>query len=238
MAIRKSAAKAATAAAVKAPVNAKAAKASVVQTTPKPERAKKPLSALQRADMVKRLVHPKCDAATRVVLLSGLCLGDVAAIAGLLGKASGSANEVMAIKMSGLYGNDWVAIAKALPADLCEADKTRRKAINAALEGIRETVKANCGGDAAKARDTLRAVKAWGEGKRKAKRGPKAGGKAAVKDFLKSWPILPSAYRRMMKDETADDIDLALGDAIAAWFKARNINPRHVLEISGKAAWN
>lgn len=190
-----------------------------------------------RADMIKRLAD--ADAKQRVVLLSGLVMGEVAALGGIVGTIAASVNEVLAVKMAGLHGNDWVAIAKAMPADLCEADKTRRKAIIASLEGIRETVKANSGGNADKARDVLRRVKEWGEGVRNNKASkPKGNTKAPIKDFLLTWDALPSIYRRLMKDEGTESDEMTLGDAIAAYFSARNINPRAVLECSGESAWN
>jgi len=190
-----------------------------------------------RADMIKRLAD--ADAKQRVVLLSGLVMGEVAALGGIVGTIASSVNEVLAVKMAGLHGNDWVAIAKALPADLCEADKTRRKAIIQSLEGIRETVKANSGGNADKARDVLRRVKEWGEGVRSNKASkPKGNTKMAIDKFLLDWPTLPSIYRRLMKDEGTGDNELALGDAIAAYFTAKKINPRAVLDCSGESAWN
>lgn len=218
--------------------SAKANGAAVVVTMPNvPKRKVHPLTPLQRADMVKVLVHPQTDAAMRIKLLSSCTLGDVAAICGLLGKAIASVYEVLAVKIAGLHGNDWVALSRALPSDLSDADKTRRKAIIATLEGIRETVKSNSAGNAAKAKETIRSVKEWGEGKRKARQ-PKGNSKQALKAFLKSWPALPSIYRRILRAEDADDDDMALSDAMTAWFKKRGINPRHVLEVSGKAAWN
>jgi len=190
-----------------------------------------------RADMIKRLAD--ADAKERVVLLSGLVMGEVAALGGIVGTIAASVNEVLAVKMSGLHGNDWVAIAKAMPADLCEADKTRRKAIIQSLEGIRETVKANSGGNADKARDVLRRVKEWGEGVRNNKASnPKGNAKRGLQDFLLAWDMMPSTYRRIMKDEEACEADMALADAIAAYFTANKINPRAVLECSGKSAWN
>jgi preprotein translocase subunit YajC len=217
MTIRKSAAKAATPAA--------ATSVAIVQ----PE--------YNRSDMIKRLAD--ADAKQRIVLLSGLVMGEVAALGGIVGTIAASVNEVLAVKMAGLHGNDWVAIAKAMPSDLCDADKTRRKAILASLESIRETVKANSGGNADKARDVLRRVKEWGEGKRTNKASkPKGNTKMAIDKFLLDWPTLPSIYRRLMKDEGTGDNELALGDAIAAYFTAKKINPRAVLDCSGESAWN
>jgi hypothetical protein len=190
-----------------------------------------------RADMIKRLAD--ADAKQRVVLLSGLVMGEVAALGGIVGTIAASVNEVLAVKMAGLHGNDWAFIAKAIPSDLCEADKTRRKAIMASLEGIRETVKANSGGNADKARDVLRRVKEWGEGKRANKASkPKGNTKMAIDKFLLDWPTLPSIYRRISKDEGSADAEMALSDAIGAYFTAKKINPRAVLECSGEAAWN
>ena len=189
-----------------------------------------------RSDMIKRLAN--ADAKERVVLLSGLVMGEVAALGGIVGTIASSVNEVLAVKMAGKHGNDWVAIAKAMPADLCEADKTRRKAILASLEGIRETVKANSGGNADKARDVLRRVKEWGEGVRNNKASnPKGNTKRGLQDFLLGWDMMPSTYRRIMKDEEACEADMALADAIAAYFTANKINPRAVLDCSGKSAW-
>ena len=228
MAIRKTAAKAASAANAVAlvPVNNAAANA--------PE--------YNRADMVKRLVE--ANAAERVVLLSGLVMGEVAALGGIVGTIASSVNEVLAVKMAGLHGNDWVAIAKALPSELCDADKARRKAINQSLEGIRETVKANSGGNADKARDVLRRVKEWGEGKRQSKSAPNANKKAPLDTWALSWDAFPSAYRRIMKDDMEDitpaksEALLGVADAIAAYFSACMISPKSVLECSGQTAWN
>lgn len=190
-----------------------------------------------RSDMIKRLAD--ADAKERIVLLSGLVMGEVAALGGIVGTIAASVNEVLAVKMAGRHGNDWVAIAKAMPSDLCEADKTRRKAILASLESIRETVKANSGGNADKARDVLRRVKEWGEGKRTNKASnPKANTKMAIDKFLLDWPTLPSIYRRISKDEGSADAEMALSDAIAAYFTAKKINPRAVLDCSGESAWN
>lgn len=190
-----------------------------------------------RSDMIKRLAD--ANAKERIVLLSGLVMGEVAALGGIVGTIAASVNEVLAVKMADLHGNDWVAIAKAMPSDLCEADKTRRKAIMASLESIRETVKANSGGNADKARDVLRRVKEWGEGRRTNKASkPKGNTKMAIDKFLLDWPTLPSIYRRISKDEGSADAEMALSDAIAAYFTAKKINPRAVLDCSGESAWN
>ena len=189
-----------------------------------------------RSDMIKRLAD--ADAKERVILLSGLVMGEVAALGGIVGTIAASVNEVLAVKMAGKHGNDWVAIAKAMPADLSDADKTRRKAIVQSLEGIRETVKANSGGNADKARDVLRRVKEWGEGVRNNKASnPKGNTKLPVQKFLLAWDMLPSTYRRICKDEGSGENEMAFADAIAAYFTANKINPRAVLDCSGKSAW-
>jgi hypothetical protein len=235
MTTRKAAAKASVAIVAIAPKATKATKATK-PAAKKPERAKKPLTPLQRADMIKRLVHPQATVESRRLMLTALTLGDVAAISGLLGKATASAYEVMAIKIADIHGPNWVALVKAIPSDLTDSQKTMRKQILATLEGIRETVKSSSGGNADKARETLRSVKAWGEGKRTSRQ-PKGNAKAPIKDFLKSWAALPSIYRRIMKDEGSQDAEMQLGDAIAAYFTAHNINPRAVLDCSGETAW-
>lgn len=190
-----------------------------------------------RADTVKRLAV--ANAKERVLILSALPMGEVAALGGIVGTISDSVNEVLNIKMVAKHGADWVALVKALPADLCDADKERRKEINASLEALRATVQANSGGNKDKARDVLRKVKDWGSGKHKNKASnPKANEKRGLQEFLLSWDAMPSTYRRIMKDEEACEADMALADAIAAYFTANRINPRSVLDCSGKSAWN
>jgi hypothetical protein len=189
-----------------------------------------------RIDVIQRLAD--ANAKQRILILSALPMGEVAAIGGVVGTVAASVNEVLAMKLSDKHGNDWVAIAKALPADLSDADKTRRKQIIESLEGIRETIKANNGGDADKARNILHRVKEWGAGIRKNKTSnPKANTKRALQDYLLSWDVMPSIYRRIMKDEGANENDMALGDAIAAYFTANKIKPRAVLDCTGEAAW-
>lgn len=195
-----------------------------------------PTVEYNRTDAIKRLAD--ANAQQRVLILSALPMGEVAAIGGIVSTVAASVNEVLAMKMADKHGTDWVAIAKALPADLSDADKTRRKQINESLEGIRETIKANSGGDNDKARNILHRVKEWGAGKRTNKASnPKANTKRSLRDFLLSWEMMPSTYRRIMKDEGARDCDMALGDAIAAYFTANKINPRSVLDCTGESAW-
>ena len=212
----------------------KAAKAALVSTPAKG--LDMPYDAAQRIDIVTRLTS--ANAKERILILSALPLGEVAAIGGKVASIGASVNEVLNIKLCEKHGADWAHIAKALPADLCEADKTRRKAINASLEAIRETVKANAAGDAQKAAETVRRVKEWGLGIRQSKSKPKANEKRGLQDFLLSWDAMPATYRRIMKDEEACEADMALADAIAAYFTANKINPRAVLECSGRSAWN
>lgn len=189
-----------------------------------------------RTDAIKRLSD--ANAKERVLILSALPMGEVAAIGGIVGTVAASVNEVLAMKMADKHGIDWVAIAKALPADLADADKTRRKQINETLESIRETIKANSGGDNDKARNILHRVKEWGAGKRTSKASnPKANTKRALQDYLLSWDVMPSTYRRIMRDEGANENDMALGDAIAAYFTANSIKPRAVLDCTGESAW-
>ena len=194
------------------------------------------LVAYSRVNAIKSL--SAANAAQRVLILSALPMGEVAAIGGIVSTVAASVNEVLAMKMADKHGTDWAQLAKALPADLSDADKTRRKQINESLEGIRETIKANSGGDNDKARNILHRVKEWGLGVRKNKASnPKANTKRALQDYLLSWEMLPSTFRRISKDEGAGDDEMALSDAIAAYFKAKKINPRSVLDCTGETAW-
>lgn len=188
-----------------------------------------------RADMVKRLVD--ANAKERLTLLSALPIGEIAALGGINATIGASINEALAHKMALKHGNDWAHLIRQLPSQLCDADKERRKDINKALEELRETIAANCGGDKDKARNVLHRVKEWGRGERKAK-GAHSNVKRDLPTHLKSWDVLPDLYRRIMKDEGADaDIDMPLADAIAAWFSANGIKPQAVIECTGQAQW-
>lgn len=193
-------------------------------------------TSINRIDIITRL--SAANAQERILILTALPMGEIASIGGKVAGIGASVNEALNIKLVERHGADWVAIAKALPSTLCDADKERRKAINASLESIRESIKANAGGDAAQAANTIRRIKEWGEGKRQSKSAPNANKKAAIKDFLLSWDALPSIYRRLMKDEGSQDAEMQLGDAIAAYFKAEKISAAAVLACTGKSAWN
>jgi len=200
-----------------------------------PANPAKDAMSLNRVDVIARLAN--ANAKERILLLSPLPMGEVAAIGGKVAGIGASVNEVLNIKLCEKHGNDWASVAKAINSDLCEADKTRKKEINASLESIRETVKANAAGDAQKASETLRRVKEWGLGIRQSKSRPKVNEKRGLQDFLLSWDAMPSIYRRIMKDEEACEADMALADAIAAYFTANKIQPRAVLECAGRSGW-
>jgi hypothetical protein len=187
--------------------------------------------------IVKELADAE-SAQDRIAILSKRTLGEVAAVAGRVANMGESVNETLNLKLCEKHGEDWAKIAKAMPSELSEGDKTRKKAITASLESIRETIQANSGGDKAKARNILHRVKEWGMGIRTSKASnPKGNAKRALQDFLLSWDVMPSIYRRIMKDEGATDRDMALGDAIAAYFTDNKIKPRSVLDCTGAAAW-
>lgn len=193
-------------------------------------------TSINRIDIITRL--SAANAQERILILTALPMGEIASIGGKVAGIGASVNEALNIKLVERHGADWVAIAKALPSNLSDADKERRKAINASLESIRESIKANAGGDAAQAANTIRRIKEWGEGKRQSKSNPKANEKRGLQAFLLSWDVLPSIYRRIMKDEEACEADMVLADDIAAYFKAHKIAPTAVLDCSGRSAWN
>lgn len=196
-----------------------------------------------RIDVITRLSD--ADAKQRVLILSALPMGEVAAIGGTVGKIGASVNEVLNIKMCDKHGTDWVQIYNTVTANLSDADKTRKKEIHASLESIRETVQANSGGDKDKARDIIRKVKDWGLGKHKNKQSnPKGNTKKGIKEWALDWDNMPSDYRRIMNDNMEDvtpavsDAMLGVADAMAALFEACKISPKAVLDCTGKAAWN
>ena len=195
-----------------------------------------------RPDAITRLAD--ANAKERVLILSALPMGEVAALGGIVGTIAASVNEVLNIKMCDKHGIDWVLVYNTTTATLSDADKTRKKAIHASLEGIRETVQANNGGNKDKARDILRKVKAWGLGVHQNKQSnPKGNAKKGIKEWALDWDNMPSDYRRIMNDNMEDvtpavsDAMLGVADAFAALFEACNIKPRAVLDCTGKSAW-
>lgn len=187
--------------------------------------------------IVKELADAE-SAQERIAILSKRTLGEVAAVAGRVANMGESVNETLNLKLCEKHGKDWAKIAKAMPSELSEGDKTRKKAITASLESIRETIQANSGGDKAKARNILHRVKEWGMGIRVSKASnPKANTKRGLQEYLLAWDVMPSIYRRIMKDEGATDREMALGDAIAAYFTDSKIAPKAVLDCTGEAAW-
>lgn len=197
--------------------------------------------SVNRIDVISRLAD--ANAKQRLLLLTALPIGEIAAIGGRVAGIAASVNEALNIKLCEKHGADWAHIAKALPRDLCDADKERRKAINASLEAIRETVKANAAGDAQKASDTLRRVKEWGLGVRQSKSTPNANKKKPVEQWALSWDVFPMAYRRLMNDNMEDvtpkrsEALLGVADAMAAYFTACGINPQSVIDCKGSSDW-
>lgn len=195
-----------------------------------------PAVEYNRTDAIKRLAD--ANAQQRVLILSALPMGEVAAIGGKVGNIAASVNEVLNIKMCDKHGTDWATLYNTITANLSDADKTRKKQIHASLEGIRETVQANNGGNKDAARNVLRRVKEWGEGKRTNKASnPKANTKLPIVEYLLSWDVLPSMYRRLCKDEGTEEREMLLADAIAAYLEANKISAKAVLASTGKAAW-
>lgn len=195
-----------------------------------------------RADTIARLSD--ADARHRVLILSALPMGEVAAIGGKVGKIGASVNEVLNIKMVEQHGINWVKVYNTTTANLSEGDKTLKKAIHASLEGIRSTVQANSGGNKDKARDILRKVKDWGMGVHQNKQSnPKGNAKKGIKEWALDYDNMPSSYRRIMNDNMEDatpaqaDAMMVVADAMAALFEACNIKAKSVLACTGKAAY-
>lgn len=202
-----------------------------------------PAVEYSRADAITRL--SEADAQQRVLILSALPMGEVAALGGIVGKIGASVNEVLNIKMCDKHGIDWVKVYNTTTANLSEGDKTRKKAIHASLEGIRSTVQANSGGNKDKARDILRKVKDWGMGVHQNKQSnPKGNAKKGIKEWALDYDNMPSSYRRIMNDNMEDatpaqaDALLAVADAMAAFFEVVKIGrAKAVLSCTGKAAY-
>lgn len=184
------------------------------------------------------------SAQERMAILSKRTLGEVAAVAGRVANMGESVNETLNLKLVERHGADWVAITKAIPKDLSEADKTRRKEITASLESIRETIQANTGGNKDKARNILHRVKEWGAGKRTNKASnPKGNAKQPLDVWALKWDNLPTSYRRIMNDDmesmTVEQTGaiMVVADAIAAYFKVCKISAKAVLDCTGESAW-
>lgn len=194
-------------------------------------------NVFDHAAIIKELADAK-SAQDRMLILSKRTLGEVAAVGGRVANMGESVNETLNLKLIERHGKDWVAIVKAMPKDLSETDKTRKKEITASLESIRETIQANSGGDKAKARNIIHRVKEWGAGIRTSKASnPKGNAKLPIVEYLLSWDVLPSMYRRLCKDEGTEEEEMLLADAIAAYFETKRISAKAVLDCTGKAAW-
>ena len=217
--------------------NAKAAKAALVSVAAKAVA----VPEYDRADAIARLAN--ANAKERILILSALPMGEVAAIGGRVAGIGASVNEVLNLKLAKAHGSDWAQLLKATRSDLCDADKERRKQVEAAIESIRETVKTNSGGDDAKARDTIRRVKEWGLGIRKSKSAPNANKKMAIGDWAMAWENFPTSFRRIKNDDMEDvapevaDALLGVADAMAAFFTACGTSPKAVLECKGPTDW-
>lgn len=184
------------------------------------------------------------SAQERMAILSKRTLGEVAAVAGRVANIGESVNETLNLKLVERHGADWVNVFNTTTAKLSEGDKTRKKAITASLESIRETIQANSGGDKAKARNILHRVKEWGAGKRTNKASnPKGNAKKDLGSWAMSWDNFPMSYRRIMNDnmETLtpkrQEAMLVVADAMAAYFKVCGMTPQSVLDCTGEAAW-
>jgi hypothetical protein len=184
------------------------------------------------------------SAQERMLLLSKYTMGEVAAVGGRLASMVESVYETLNLKMVERHGADWTKIHRAVPSELPDADKTRRKAINACLESIRETVKANSNGNNDKARDVLRRVKEWGDGKRTNKASkPKANAKDDIETWAAKWDNFPTMIRRIMNDDMdgvspeRSDALAAVADAMVVYFKLRNISEKAVRDCSGRMEW-
>jgi hypothetical protein len=202
-----------------------------------------PTVEFDRADMIARL--SKADAKQRVVILTALPMGEIAAIGGKIANIGASVNEALNVKLCEKHGSDWAKVYATLSADLSDADKTRKKQIHESLEGLRATIQANTGGNKDKARDILRRVKEWGLGLHSSKQSnPKGNTKQSLDVWALQWDNLPTAYRRIMNDPmeslTVEQTGamLVVADAMAAYFKVCKISPKAVLDCSGKKAWN
>jgi len=202
-----------------------------------------PTVEFDRADTIARL--SKADAKQRVVILTALPMGEIAAIGGKIANIGASVNEALNVKLCEKHGKDWAKVYATATTDLSDADKTRKKQIHESLEGLRATIQANTGGNKDKARDILRRVKEWGLGLHSSKQSnPKGNAKQSLDVWALSWDNFPTAYRRIHNDPmetmTVEQTGamLVVMDAMAAYFKVCNISTQAVLDCSGKKAWN
>jgi hypothetical protein len=202
-----------------------------------------PTVDFDRADTIARL--SKADAKQRVVILTALPMGEIAAIGGKIANIGASVNEALNVKLCEKHGKDWAKVYATATTDLSDADKTRKKQIHESLEGLRATIQANTGGNKDKARDILRRVKEWGMGVHQNKQSnPKGNAKQNLDVWALSWDNFPTAYRRIHNDpmetmtKEQSDAMLVVHDAMAAYFKVCNISAQAVLDCSGKKAWN
>lgn len=225
------------------PTRKVAAKAAIAATTVNAVASVQPVAVeYSRPEAIKRL--SEANAKDRVIILSALPMGEVAALGGIVGTIAASVNEVLNIKMVEKHGINWVKVYNTTTANLSEGDKTLKKAIHASLEGIRSTVQANSGGNKDKARDILRKVKDWGMGVHQNKQSnPKGNAKKGIKEWALNYDNMPSDYRRIMDDKMEDvtpaqsDALMVVADAMAAFFETCGKTPKRILACTGRAAY-
>jgi len=193
--------------------------------------------------IIKELADAE-SAQERMLILSKRTLGEVAAVGGRVSGIGESVNETLNLKIVERHGADWVKVYNTTTATLSDADKTRKKAIHASLESIRETIQANSGGNKDKARDILRKVKDWGLGKHKNKASnPKGNAKKDLGSWAMSWDNFPMSYRRIMNDNmetltpARQEAMMVVADAMGAYFKVCGMTPQSVLDCTGESAW-
>ena len=200
-------------------------------------------NVFDHAAIIKELADAE-SAQERMAILSKRTLGEIAAVGGRVGGMGESVNEALNLKMVERHGADWAKVYATVTANLSDADKTRKKQIHACLEGIRETVQANNGGNKDKARDILRRVKEWGLGIRQNKASnPKGNAKQPLDVWALKWENFPMSYRRIMNDpmesmtQEQSDAMLVVADAMAAYFKVCGITSQSVIDCTGDTAW-
>jgi len=182
------------------------------------------IPAYENAEFMGRFVEMK-SADEREKALLPLTFGEVAMLGAMFGRASESANKVMAMKMTAKHGEGWADRKfSGLGRPLTDLEKSDRDAINADIEVIRSALKLKSHPNPTQG---IIYVKEWAQGKRGKPRDANANKARTTAAWLKD--TVPAMYKRLHKAEDVSDSDMALADAMTVWLKANNIDPRELL---------
>jgi hypothetical protein len=167
------------------------------------------IPAYENADFMGRFVEMK-SADEREKALLPLTFGEVAMLGAMFGRASESANKVMAMKLTAKHGEGWADRKfSGLGRPLTDLEKSDRDAINADIEIIRSALKLK---NHPNPTQGIIYVKEWAQGKRGKPRDANANKARPTMQYIKEdWPAI---YKKL---HNAEDLE---GEAVMVAYDA------------------